>query len=420
MKKSLLAICALYCCFASAAPAAEPPGKFRRLPVETYVDRMKAGWIGQMAGVGWGGPTEFRYKGVIIPAEKLPKWKPPMINQFRQDDIYVEMTFMRTIEVHGLDVSIRQAGIDFANSGYRLWHANNAGRSNLRKGIAPPDSGHPQFNKHAEDIDYQIEADYSGLIAPGMPNLVIELGEKFGRLMNYGDGMYAGQFVGGMYAEAFFTEDMIKVVEAGLACIPEKSQYAEMVRDMLAWYKADPDDWEKTWHLCEKKYHMDPAYTFPCCSRPGGKGAFSIDAKLNGAYIVMGLLYGKGDLDKTIVISTRCGQDSDCNPANSGGVLFTTVGFSKLPDRFTSALNPKGKFSHTPYDFPTLIEVSKKIVRQAVVRSGGKVEKGADGKEVFLIPVVKIEPSKLEHSRNPGPAANSKFTEEEMKKIDKK
>ena len=92
----------------------------------------------------------------------MPEWEPKLINQFQQDDIYVEMTFLRTLELHGFDVSIRQAGIDFANSGYPLWHANKAGRDNLRAGIAPPDSGHPQFNKHADDIDYQIEADYCG------------------------------------------------------------------------------------------------------------------------------------------------------------------------------------------------------------------------------------------------------------------
>ena len=52
-----------------------------------------------------------------------------MVNDaFGQDDLYVEMTFLRTLEQHGLDVSIRQAGIDFANSGYPLWHANEAGR----------------------------------------------------------------------------------------------------------------------------------------------------------------------------------------------------------------------------------------------------------------------------------------------------
>ena len=158
--------------------------QFRRLAVEEYVDKMKAGWVGQMAGVGWGGPTEFRFRGRIIPEDKMPKWKPELVNQFGQDDIYVEMTFMRSLELYGFDVSIRQAGIDFANSGYALWHANRYGRDNLRSGIAPPDSGHPKFNKHADDIDYQIEADFAGLISPGMPNLAIELGEKVGRLMN--------------------------------------------------------------------------------------------------------------------------------------------------------------------------------------------------------------------------------------------
>ncbi len=388
-------------------------GKVRRLPVSEYVDKMKGGWIGQMAGVGWGGPTEFKWKGEIIPADKMPKWKPDMINQFHQDDIYVEMTFMRTLELYGLDVSIRQAGIDFANSGYQLWHANLAGRDNLRNGIAPPDSGHPRFNKHADDIDYQIEADYAGLIAPGLPNVVIKLGETFGRLMNYGDGLYGGQFVGGMYAEAFFETDMVRIIEAGLACIPAKSQFTECIRDVLKWHRQNPNDWEKTWQLIEDKYQDNPEYRKASCD----KGDFNIDAKINAAYIVMGMLYGEGDMDKTIIISTRCGQDSDCNPANSGGVLATTIGFSKLPDKFKSALNPEGKFSHTPYNFPTLIKVSEKIVRQAVRQAGGRIEKDANGREVFVIPVQKPKPGKLQQCWEPGPSANSKFTDEEMAQI---
>jgi hypothetical protein len=385
----------------------------RRFAVEDYADKMKAGWIGQMAGVGWGGPTEFHYKGEIIPEDKMPSWKPELINQFNQDDIYVEMTFLRTLELYGMDVSIRQAGIDFANSGYPLWHANNAGRTLLRRGIAPPDSGHPEFNKHADDIDYQIEADYAGLIAPGMPNVVIELGETFGRLMNYGDGLYGGQFVGGMYAKAFFEDDMEKIVRAGLKCIPQKSQYAECIRDVLGWYKQNPDDWQKTWQLVEEKYQDNPDYRRYSCS----KGDFNIDAKINGAYIVMGLLYGKGDPDKTIIISTRCGQDSDCNPSNSGGILFTTIGFKNLPDKYKSALNPEGKFSHTPYNFPTLVSVCEKLVRQSVVRAGGQIEKDSDGKETFVIPARKPKPGRLEQCWEPGPIANSKFTETEMAKI---
>ncbi len=56
---------------------------------------------------------------------------------------------------------------------------------------------------------------------------------------------------------------------------------------------------------------------------------FNIDAKLNAAYVVMGLLYGNGDFTRTLEISTRAGQDSDCNPSTAGGVLATMIGYDK-------------------------------------------------------------------------------------------
>lgn len=387
----------------------------RRILVDDYRDKMAAGWIGQMAGVGWGAPTEFRYKGVIIPEDKVPNWTPERINQYNQDDIYVEMTFLRSMEEHGFDVSIRQAGIDFANSGYRLWHANKFGRDNLRAGIAPPDSGHPKFSAHSDDIDYQIEADYAGLISPGMPDVGIALGEKFGRLMNYGDGLYGGQFVAGMYAEAFFEDDVRKIVEAGLACIPAESQYAETIRDVIAWHEEEPDDWQATWKRINDKYHLDMEKRPFTCKADGD---FNIDAGINGAFIVMGLLYGERDLDKTIVVSMRCGQDSDCNPSNAAGILFTTIGREELPPRFVSALDTKPKFSHTAYDFNGLLNVCEDLTRQAVERSGGRIDKDAKGVETFVIPVADPKPSPLEKSHEPGPIANSRFTEDEMKQID--
>jgi len=147
------------------------------------------------------------------------------------------------------------------------------------------------------------------------------------------------------------------------------------------------------------------------------KGNFDIDAKINAAYIVVGLLYGEGDIDKTIIISTRCGQDSDCNPSSAAGILFTTLGYSNVPERFTSALDPKGKFSHTPYNFDSLIAVCEKLVRQSVVRAGGRIEKDASGKEVFVIPSKKTNPPKLEQCWEPGPISNSRFTLEELEKI---
>jgi inosine-uridine nucleoside N-ribohydrolase len=391
--------------------------RFRRLPMKTYRDKMRGGWLGQMAGVGWGQPTEFTVMGAIIPEAKMPAWQPAWINQHGNDDCYVEMTFMKTLEDYGLNVGIRQAGIDFANSGYPLWHANDAGRTNLRKGIAPPDSGHPKFNQHADDIDYQIESDFAGIISPGMPNQAIALGSVFGHLMNYGDGVYAGQFIASMYAEGYFQSKPEKLIPIALRSIPAESQYAEMVRDMLRWHQEIPDDWQRTWQLVENKYHKDPKYTHGLCSKAGGAKAGSIDVKLNGAYVLMGLLYGGGDPDRTIVIACRCGQDSDCNPANAGGILFATMGAAKIPPRFLKELNLNAKYSHSEYTLPKVYEVSEKLTRAGLIKAGGRIEKDADGEEILVIPVQTPKPSKLERSWAPGPAANSRFTPEERAKI---
>jgi len=390
--------------------------EYRRISIGEYQSKMKAGWLGQMAGVGWGAPTEFKFNGMIIPEDQVPDWEPGMINQQYQDDIYVEMTFLKTLEDHGYDVSIRQAGIDFANSQYRLWHANRYGRENLRSGIAPPYSGHPEYNAHADDIDYQIEADYSGLIAPGLPQTVIDLGDKFGRLMNYGDGLYGGQFVGGMYAEAFFEKDITKIIHAGLACIPAESQYAETIRDVLKWHGENPDNWQKTWQLIEDKYNLNHEYRKFSCN--GTATDFNIDAKINGAYIVMGLLYGEGDMDNTIVISMRCGLDSDCNPSNAAGILATSLGLENLPEKYKTGIDNTTKFSFTAYDFPSLVEVCEALARDAVVNAGGRIETNEDGDEEFIIPVQKPVPGPLEQCWEPSEIEGDVyFSKEEMKKI---
>ena len=128
----------------------------------------------------------------------------------------------------------------------------------------------------------------------------------------------------------------------------------------------------------------------------------------------MGLLYGNGDLDQTMIISCRCGFDTDCNPSSSGGVLFTTLGVAKLPDRYYRKLDEKKIFSHTAYNFPALLDVCEKLARQALVKDGGRIEKDASGEEVFVIPVKAPTPSKFEDLKNPGPIAGSLYSDAEM------
>lgn len=415
-----LMVALVACTAASPEPSPEPPNEagFRSVWVEDYRTKMEAGWLGQMVGVGYGGPTEFTHLGQIIPPERMPGYDPAtQVNtSWDQDDLYVELTFLGSMEEYGLDVSQEQAGIDFANTRYPLWHGNQAARDNIRSGIAPPDSGHPEFTEHPDDIDFQIEADVFGLVSPGLPQQAIELGDRFGHIVGYGDGVYGGQFMACLYSESFFTEDAERLIEAGLSCIPDGSQYASAVRDVVRWWQEDPKDWERTWQRIDETYHLDPSHRLASCETEGRPG-FNIDAKLSGAYVVMGLLYGAGDPLDTITISTRAGQDSDCNAASAGGVIFAAGGPSAELEELRRSVDREGSWAGTDHTLTDVLRVSEELARAAVLKAGGRIERDDAGDEYLLIPIQQPRPLQLEQSWDPEQAAASTWTDEQQARI---
>jgi len=138
-----------------------------------------------------------------------------------------------------------------------LWHANQAARYNILNGIRPPESGHWLNNPHADDLDFQIEADFAGLMSPGMPNAASEFCDRAGHIMNYGDGWYGGVYVAAMYSLSFVSDDIGFIVEEALKTIPEQSRYHRCMKDVIAWHKQYPGDWKRTWFECEKKWSSD-------------------------------------------------------------------------------------------------------------------------------------------------------------------
>ena len=350
---------------ALAAAQAAP----RRLSRSVLEDKVRGGWAGQMIGVSYGAPTEFRSNGKIIEGnlENYLDWSPKRLeNSIDQDDLYVEMTFAEVMDTVGLEATSEQYGEMFKDSKYQLWHANAGARRLLNHGIKAPMSGHPKYNLHADDIDFQIESDFIGLMTPGLPREANKYADRVGRVMNWGDGLYGGMFFAGMYAAAFFENDARKVVEQGLRSIPAESGYGRIIRDVLDWSAQHPDDWTKTWQLIQDKWDKNDA-----CP-DGAQHAFNIDAKLNGAYVALGLLYGKGDFAKTLEVSTRAGQDSDCNPSSAAGILGVMLGYDKIPEVWKAgipALADK-KFAYTRYSFNEIVASTLTRAEKVVAAQG--------------------------------------------------
>ncbi len=364
---------------------------------EALLDKIKGGWAAQTIGVTYGGPTEFEYRSAMIPDSVEIPWGEPdyLVNYMKRvpslyDDIYMDLTFVETFERLGIDAPTDSLAMAVATARYPLWQANQAARYNILRGIMPPESGHWKNNPHADDIDYQIEADYAGLMSPAMPNTASEISDRVGHIMNYGDGWYGGVFVGAMYSLAFISEDIEFIVTEALKTIPAESKFHKMMSDIVSYWRERPEDWKYAWQRCHEEWEP---YDVGCSE--GALDPLNIDASINSAFIVIGLLYGNGDFGRTIEIATRCGQDSDCNPASAVGILGTAIGYNRIPEFW---LNPLKKaedveFAYTSSSLNDTYQMSLNHALQLIEREGGKIE----GDEV-TIRCQKPKPVRFEQS----------------------
>ena len=156
------------------------------------------------------------------------------------------------------------------------------------------------------------------------------------------------------------------------------------MRDVIDWCNEYPDDWKRTWFEVQKKWGADVG-----CP-DGVFTPFNIDATVNSAWIILGLLYGDGDFGKTLSISTRAGDDSDCNPASSGGILGVILGYDNIPEYWKQGLAEVEPidFKYTTISLNDVYELSYKHSLAMIERNGGTVtDNDVEIKEQQIKPV---------------------------------
>jgi len=350
------------------AATARPSGAaYRLLSPRRYLDRVHGGWLGQAIGVTMGAPYEFRIK---FPGPELTYYKDLPDGCRDQDDLYVELVALVALERHGCNVTPRALAQEWLTylRPEVLWAANRIAYECFQRGVWPPDSGRPPANKRFQSIGAQIEADIWGLIAPGMPDTARRLAERAGSLTNSGTGADGARFVATAYSLAFFEHDPRALVRSALGSIHPDSDYAQMVRDILDWH-AEMPDWR------EARRRLDDKYS----ERYGG-----ISALINSGAVIIGLLYGRGDFERTILIATMAGWDADCNPSTAGGIVGTMIGASRIPLRWKQpikdAYHNQSALPRLPKEFSIsdLAARTAAIGERVIVAHGGRVIERGD------------------------------------------
>ncbi len=387
------ALLATALCTACSSP--EPQEGVLKISEADLLNKIKGGWAGQTIGVVYGAPTEFKFTGSFVQDYQPIPWSEGYVKYWWEkkpglfDDIYNDCTFVEAFDELGLDCSQEELAKRFAYADYHLAHANQAGRYNIRQGIMPPESGHWINNPHADDLDFQIEADFIGLMAPAMLPEAMEIADRVGHIMNSGDGFYGGAFVTALYSAAFYLDSPAEILNTAIAVIPKESTFYQCVNDVIEFHAKNPNNWKDCWYMLQDKWSSDTG-----CPK-GVFLSFNIDAKINSAYIALAMLYGKGDFTDSIEIATRCGQDSDCNPASVGGVLGVMMGYDNIPAFWLDPLREVEDlyFDSTVMSLNKSYAMSLDHAKQIAVRTGGSVENG-----IIEIPIRKADVLPLEQN----------------------
>ena len=290
-----------------------------------YSERVYAGVLGKIIGVYLGRPFEGWYYDRIMKElgevnyyvnQQLDK---PLV--VTDDDITGTFTFLQALPDYGnsRDVTAAQIGRTWLNYIIEqrtiLWWGGMGNSTEhtaylrLKDGIEAPRSGSIELNGAtvAEQIGAQIFIDGWAMVAPGDPELAAELARRAGSVSHDGEAVYGAQVIAAIEALAFVESDINKLIDAGLRLIPKSSTIYRMINEIRGWHAKESD-----WHITRKR--VDDVYGY--AKYPG-----HVHIVPNHAVVILGLLYGDDDFQKSLMVANTAGWDTDCNSGNVGCIM---------------------------------------------------------------------------------------------------
>lgn len=289
-----------------------------------YVDRVTAIWLGQMLGQATGVRFEHQKASVLpeTPPSKLPGYSPI------DDDFYYEMVAVRGFERYGIGMTVQQLGQQWLKNDAGSWGSSHEALLLLRRGIQPPLTGNPRYNRLWWTIGPEFSSDLYGALSPGMPNQAAELARRFGHINGYAEGVDGAVFIAGMISIAFADHNPHDVVREAAQLIAPASPYRQALDTVIS--AADA--------------HATPQEIFAAIvHRWGIEYPGTNNAVMNGAIVATSVWFGQGDYDKTLQLAVHAADyaDTDCNAANAESVVAAMQGTRGLPADQVAALHDR-------------------------------------------------------------------------------
>ena len=309
------------------------------------LEKLYAGLIGMDAGMRLGAPVE----NPFWTYERLQSYYGDIRGYLREqryytadDDVNGPLIFVRALADNAMpetltSEAVGETWLNYTRRGMGMfwWGGEDVSTEhraymNLRRGVKAPRSGSIGENGKtaAEQIGGQIFADAWGLICPDDPARASALAAAAASVSHDGSGVDGARFMAACIAAAYTASSLDEVLDTGLRFLPEKSDYRRVVETVRAYHRSHPA--EADFRACRAMI----AREFSDEEYPGGYHIVP-----NAGICILAMLYGKGELGRSIEISVMCGYDTDCNASNIGTILGVLGGLDGVPERYRRPIN---------------------------------------------------------------------------------
>ena len=225
-----------------------------------------------------------------------------------------------------------------------LWVSNQKAFDLMIQGIIPPETSNPELNPYYEMIDAQLTTEIFGLFSPTKPEIALELAYLPIRTTARKNAALIAEFNIIMYSLASknindlsIKNRILLMAEKARFHLPNNTYPAKMFDIVYDNYKKGIA-WESTRDELHNKYQVrqEDGYHWATTDK-SCNGCFA--AGINFGASIISLLYGEGDLKKTIQIGALAGWDSDNPTATWGGLLGFMKGKKEVEKIFGRKLS---------------------------------------------------------------------------------
>ncbi|HLT08808.1 MAG TPA: ADP-ribosylglycohydrolase family protein [Cyclobacteriaceae bacterium] len=376
-------LCILQCFALSAQHAFS---QTLELPVETVVDKIRGGLLGQILGNLNG--LEYEFAFIHAPGD-VKNYVPELLSgAYTDDDTDFEWVYIVEMQKH------RNVFLPY-DEVYRLWQqrinrriwcANRYARHLMDLDLMPPLTGNVLLNPWADfNISGQFLSETFGLLAPAMPQTAARIGLHYTQVAIDGEPAQTTQMFTAMIATGFVSNDIDEVIAAGLSALDPNSRILAIAEDMKAWHAQYPEDWKKTRQLLWEKYTQE-----------NNRIRDTNGSELNTGAILGALLYGRGDFSESLKLAFNFGWDADNNAAQVGTIIGVMDGYRsmmangwRIVDRYKNTTRDNMPMDETITSFADrLVELFELVNNE----KGGTKKLSQEGRMIYEIQQERPQP----------------------------